>query len=78
MFLNNVKMLNKVFLSGSDYVQGFYLYNSYLCRWHYRDLLTVPRDSSIDWNIDNARAAAEGIINVEVNATVPKAIYLSR
>ena len=40
--------------------------------------MSVPRDSSIDWNIDIARAAAEGIIIVEVNTTVPSAIYLSR
>ena len=71
MFLNNVKMLNKVFLSGSDYVQGFYLYNSYLCVWHYRDLLTVPRDSSIDFNTDNALTCGSGITNVSVNTTVP-------
>jgi len=35
-------------------------------------------DSSIDWNIDNVWAAGEGIINVEVNTTVPWAVYKSR
>jgi hypothetical protein len=31
--------------------------------------INFPRDSSIDWNIDNAWAAGEGIISVEVNTT---------
>ena len=35
-------------------------------------------DSSIDWNIDNTWAAGKGIINVEVNTTVPRAVYISR
>jgi hypothetical protein len=29
--------------------------------------LDCPRYSCIDWNIDNAWATGEGIINVEVN-----------
>ena len=37
--------------------------------------IDCPRDSSIDCNSDNARAAGEGIISVEVNATVPRAVY---
>jgi hypothetical protein len=40
--------------------------------------IDYPRDSSIDWNSDNAWAAGEGIISVEVNTTVPRAVYLSR
>jgi hypothetical protein len=39
----------------------------------YRELswfIDCPRDNSIDWNSDNAWAAGEGIINVEVNATI--------
>jgi hypothetical protein len=36
------------------------------------------RDSGIDWNIDNAWAAGEGIISAEVNTTVPMTVYLSR
>jgi len=40
-----------------------YLYNSYLS-------IDCPRDSSIDWNIDNVWAA--------VNAIVPRTVYLSR
>jgi len=39
--------------------------------------IDCPRDSSIDWNSDNAWAAGEGIISVEVNTTVPRAVYLS-
>jgi hypothetical protein len=35
-------------------------------------------DSSIDWNSDNTWAAGEGIISVEVNTIVPRAVYLSR
>jgi hypothetical protein len=30
----------------------------------------------IDWSIDNAWTAGEGIINVQVNSTVPRAAYL--
>ena len=36
------------------------------------------RDSSIDWNIDNAWATVEAIICVEVNTTVPRSVYLLR
>jgi hypothetical protein len=34
--------------------------------------IDCPRDSSIDWNIDNTWAAGKGIISVEVNG---KSIY---
>ena len=47
----------------------------------YRELswfIDCPRDNSIDWNSDNAWAAGEGIINVEVNATITRAVYKSR
>jgi hypothetical protein len=37
--------------------------------------IDCPRDSSIDWSIDNAWAAGEGIISVEVNTTVLQAVY---
>ena len=37
--------------------------------------IDCPRDSNIDWNIDNAWA--EGIISVEVNTTVPRAVTMS-
>jgi hypothetical protein len=40
--------------------------------------IDCPRESSIDWNSDNAWAAGEDIISVEVNTTVPRAVYLSR
>ena len=40
--------------------------------------LIRTRDSSIDWNIDNAWAAGEGAISAEVNAIVPMTVYLSR
>ena len=39
--------------------------------------IDCPRDSSIDWNSDNAWAADEDIIGVEVNNIVPKAVYES-
>jgi hypothetical protein len=29
--------------------------------------IDCPKDSSVDWNIDNAGAAGEGIISVKVN-----------
>jgi hypothetical protein len=32
--------------------------------------IDCPRDSSIDWNIDNAWVTGKGIISVEVNTTV--------
>ena len=35
-------------------------------------------DISIDWSSDIAGAAGEGIISVEVNTTVPRAVYLSQ
>jgi hypothetical protein len=38
--------------------------------------IDCQKDSSIDWNIDNAWAA--GIISVEVKTTVHRAVYLSR
>jgi hypothetical protein len=37
--------------------------------------IDCPRDCSIDWNNDNAWAAGEGIISVEVNTTVPMTVY---
>ena len=39
--------------------------------------IDCPKDSSINWNSDNAWAAGEGIICVEVNTTVTRAAYLS-
>jgi len=35
------------------------------CIWHYRDLY-CPMETCIDWSIDNAWAADDGIISVEV------------
>jgi hypothetical protein len=40
--------------------------------------IDCPWVSSIDWNIDDAWAAGEGIISVEVNTTIPRAVYKSR
>ena len=40
--------------------------------------IDCPRDSSIDRNSDNALGAGEDIISVEVNTTVPRAVYLSQ
>ena len=40
--------------------------------------MECPKDSSIDRNSDDAWAAGEGIISVEVNTTVPRAVYKSR
>ena len=39
-------------------------------------IIDYPRNSSIDWNSDNAWAAGEGIISFEVNNTVPRAVYI--
>jgi len=42
-------------------------------------ILDCPMGSRIDWNIEKAWVTAcEGIIRVEVNTTVPWAVYLSR
>ena len=46
-----------------------------LCIGHYRN--RDQRDSSIDFNTDNALACGSGIINVSVNTTVPWAVYKS-
>jgi hypothetical protein len=55
----------------------YYLYNSYLCIGHYRDLLTA-QETVVLTETDNAWAAGEGIFSVEVNTTVPMAVYLWR
>ena len=36
-------------------------------------LVACPRDGDPDWNIDDARAAGEGIINISVRSTSPRA-----
>ena len=38
----------------------------------------LPKKLVLTETFDNARAAGEGIISVEVNTTVPRAVYKSR
>ena len=46
--------------------------------WALSWIKDCPRDSRIDWNIDNARAEGEDIISVEANTTVPNVVYISQ
>jgi len=50
--------------------------NSDLCIGHYHDLLTVPRDSSIDWNIDNAWAALSRRVHFQFWSQFAMLVYI--